>query len=602
MTSPTTRPRNRPRREGSRRRRCGGAVLVPPRPADPGDLPGRSEVEWLREQEALIEEARRRARRRRQRYGALALLGGTVIVVVGFVRVGGVDPRDVSGISAPFGQGAPSRAALAPAPGNRYSEAPLISADGRFLAFDSHASNLVAGDTNGRNDVFVRDRTSRKTTRVSVRTGGEQGNDASYLRAISDDGRFVVFSSYASNLVAGDTDGCNGERLTCSDVFVRDRMSGKTTRVSVGNGGKLANGDSSEAAISADGRFVVFSSYASNLIAGDTNKCVQKYLGGAALSSRRYSCADVFVRDRATGRTERVSVSGRDLQANGQSGLRGLAISADGRFVAFGSEASNLVASDTNKECFSPIVRAHYSNDRVRYNCGDVFVRDRMTGRTTRASVGSGGKQANGASYEPSISADGRFVAFSSEASNLVAGDIDSCPGMNCPEVFIRDRVTGKTTRVSLSSDGKQVSGPSSEPSISADGRYVAFSSYAAGLVAADTNTCVTVGQREKFACRDVFVRDRATGRTERVSVSSAGEQANGYSDNPTISADGHFVTFSSAASNLVHGDTNNLRDVFARDRATGTTSLVSIRQTRPARLGRSGRAPSSPRLGDESN
>ena len=171
----------------------------------------------------------------------------------------------------------------------------MISADGRFLAFDSHASNLVAGDTNERNDVFVRDRLSGKTTRVSVRTGGEQGNEASYLRAISADGRFVVFSSYASNLVAGDTAGCNGERLTCSDVFVRDRVTGKTTRVSVGSGGEQANGNSGEAAISADGRFVAFSSYASNLVAGDTNKCVQKYLGGTAPSAisrvRTCSCA-----------------------------------------------------------------------------------------------------------------------------------------------------------------------------------------------------------------------------------------------------------------------------------------------------------------------
>ena len=558
------------------------AVGAPARPPGNGDLRNRSTVEWLREQEALIEEARRRARRRRQRYGALALLGVTVTIVVGFVRIGGVDPRDVSGISAPFGQGAPSRAALASVPGNRYSEAPLISADGRLLAFHSHASNLVAGDTNGRNDVFVRDRTSGKTTRVSVRTGGEQGNEASFLQAISDDGRFVVFSSYASNLVARDTDGCNGELLTCSDVFVRDRVTGMTTRASLGSGGKQANGNSGEAAISADGRFVAFSSYASNLVAGDTNICAWKYLGGTA--PRRYPCADVFVRDGATGKIERVSVSSRDTQANGDSGLRGLAISGDGRYIAFVSDASNLVAGDTNKECISPIVRAHYPNDRVHYNCGDVFVRDRVTGKTARASLGSGGKQANGASYEPSISADGRVVAFSSEASNLVAGDTNGCP-RSCPDVFVRDRVTGKTTRVSLSRDGKQVSGPSFEPSISADGRYVAFSSSAAGLVADDTNTCGTIGRRETFACRDVFVRDRATGRTERVSVSSAGEQANGYSDNPTISAGGHFVAFSSAASNFVHGDTNNLRDVFARDRATGTTSLVSIRQTRPSRV-----------------
>jgi Tol biopolymer transport system component len=600
MSSAKTRPSSRARPEVSRRERRGVTVRAPSRPPGDGNLCDRSAVDWLREQEALIEEARRRARRRRQRYGTLALLGATAAVVVGFVRVGGVDPRDVSGIPAPFGQGAPSRAALTPAPGNRYSEAPLISADGRFLAFDSHASNLVADDTNGRNDVFIRDRTSGKTTRVSVRTGGEQSNDASYLRAISADGRFVVFSSFASNLVAGDTDRCNGERLSCSDLFVRDRATEKTTRASVRSGGKQANGNSGEAAISADGRFVAFSSYASNLVPGDTNICVQKHLGGTA--PRRNPCADVFVRDRATGKIERVSVSSRDKQANGDSGLRGLAISGDGRYVAFGSDASNLVAGDTNKECLSPFVRAHYSNDRVHYNCGDVFVRDRRSGKTTRASVGSGGKQLNGTSYEPSISADGRFVAFSSEASNLVVGDTNSCSRLNCPDVFVRDRVTGKTTLVSLSSDGTQVNGPSSEPSISADGRYVAFASFGATLMADDTNTCATVGRKERSACQDVFVLDRATGKTERVSVSSAGEQANGYSANPTISADGHFVTFSSAASNLVHGDTNNLRDVFARDRATGMTSLVSIRQTRPVRLGEPGRTPSGPRLGHGSD
>ena len=548
-------------------------VRTPPRPPRVDDRRDRSPAEAPREQEALIAEARRRARRRRQGYAALALFGVASILAIGLARVGGGNPRGAGGASGPMGPGTASRAALAP--GNRYSEAPLISADGRFLAFDSHASNLVAGDTNERNDVFVRDQPSGKTARVSVGTGGEQGSDASYLRAISADGRFVVFSSYASNLVGGDTDGCSGERSPCSDVFVRDRMSGKTTRVSVGSGGKQANGSSGEAAISANGRFVAFSSYASNLVAGDTNKCVQKY--PTAPSARRYPCADVFVRDRATGKTERVSVSSRDTQANGDSGQRGLAISADGRYVAFDSEASDLVAGDTNKECLSPILRAHSANDRVHYNCDDVFVHDRATGKTTRVSVSSDGKQASGASSEPSISADGRFVAFSSEASNLVAGHANSCGRMNCPEVFVRDRATGKTERVSVSSDGKQAGGPSSEPSISADGRYVAYSSYAANLVADDTNSCATVGQREKFACRDVFVRDRATGKTERISVSSGGEQANGYSDNPTISADGHLVTFSSAASNLVNGDTNNLRDVFARERATGTTSLVSI-------------------------
>jgi Tol biopolymer transport system component len=533
-------------------------VRVPPRPPGPDDLGDRSAVEALREQQALIEEARRRARRRRQRYAVFALLGvGVAAGAIGFARVGGHSRgAGASGGSVPSGQGPASRTVLTA--GNRYSEAPSINADGRFLAFDSHASNLIAGDTNERNDVFVRDRLGGKTTRVSVRTGGEQGSDASYVRGISADGRFVVFSSYASNLVAGDTDECNGRGpVSCSDVFVRDRMTGKTTRVSVGIGGKQANGNSGEAAISADGRFVAFSSYASNLVAGDNNNCVKKYPG-------RYPCADVFVHDRATGKTERVSVSSGGAQANGDSGRGRLAISANGRYVAFVSDASNLVAGDTNHECFD-------SNDRVHYNCGDVFVRDRATEKTTRVSVSSGGTQANGASSEPSISADGRFVTFSSAASNLVAGDTSSCVRMNCSDVFVRDRATGKTTLVSASSGGTQANGPSSEPSISADGRFVAFSSYAANLVAGDTSSCA------RMNCSDVFVRDRATGQTTRVSVSSAGKQANGSSDNPSISADGHVVAFSSAASNLVNGDTNKLRDVFVRDRAAGTTSLVSI-------------------------
>jgi Tol biopolymer transport system component len=568
MNSLRTRPSNRPRRDRIRRR-SDVAVRTPSRRPWLGNSGDHlAAFDW---HQALIEEARRRARRRRQRFAVLALLGGaTIALVLGLVRGSGVDQRQVSSGSDPSGQGgAAAKAAMAP--GNRYSEAPLISADGLVVAFDSHASNLVAGDTNGRNDVFVRDRRSGKTTRVSVRTSGEQSNDASYLRAISDDGRFVVFSSYASNLVAGDTAGCsNGASLTCSDVFVRDLISGETTRASLGSGGKQANGNSGEAAISANGRFVAFSSYASNLVAGDTNKCVKKYPKGISASASRYECADVFVRDRATSKIELVSVSSRATQANGDSGLRGLAISGNGRYVAFASEASNLVAA----------AGARCTEARLaRVTCSDVFVRDRVTGETTRVSVGNGGEQANGASYEPSISADGRFVAFTSEASNLVVGDTNSCPRLGCPDVFVRDRAIGKTTRVSLSSDGKRLSGPSFEPSISADGRYVVF---AATLVVDGAKTCAAVAQRETVACRDVFVRDRATGKTERVSVSSAGEQANGYSDNPAISADGRFVIFSSAASGLVFGDTNNLRDVFARDRAAGTTSLVSLARTRP--------------------
>ena len=384
------------------------------------------------------------------------------------------------------------------------SEGPSISADGRFVAFYSSAANLVASDTNGARDVFVRDRKTGKTTRVSVDSHGAQGNGDSEGPSISTDGRFVAFYSLASNLVAGDT---NGVR----DVFVRDRKTGKTTRVSVNSHGAQTKRDSIVRSISADGRFVTFDSTAGNLVGGDTN-----------------GVGDVFVRDRKTGKTTRVSVDSHGAQANGESFAA--SISADGRFVAFLSSASKLVGGDTN-------------------GARDVFVRDRKARKTRRVSVDSHGAQGKGASFVPSISANGRFVAFSSVASNLVGGDTNTVS-----DVFVRDRKTGKTRRVSVDSHGAQGNGDSLIPSISADGRFVAFYSDAANLVAGDGN-----------AAGDGFVRDRKAGRTKRVSVASHGTQGNGASFPPSISADGRFVAFTSLANNLVAGDTNGASDIFAR-------------------------------------
>jgi Tol biopolymer transport system component len=226
--------------------------------------------------------------------------------------------------------------------------------------------------------------------------------------------------------------------------------------------------------------------------------------------------------------TVRVSVSSSDTQANSRS--MSPAISADGRYVAFESYASNLVAGDTN--------------DRR-----DVFVGDRVTGTTERVSVSSSGTQANSRSMSPAISADGRYVAFNSDARNLVAGDTN-----RAQDVFVHNRSTGTTRRVSKSSSGTQANQRSSTGGISADGRYVAFESWASNLVAGDTNDR-----------SDVFVRDRATGTTQRVSVSSAGTQANQGSWDPAVSADGRYVAFGSYASNLVAGDTNDVGDVFLR-------------------------------------
>ena len=393
------------------------------------------------------------------------------------------------------------------------SHSSAISADGRYVAFSSDAGNLVAGDTNFRPDVFVHDRQSRQTSRVSIGSGGAQANGFSESAAISADGRYVTFISRASSLVAADTNGWG-------DVFVHDRQSGQTALVSVANDGTQANSENYGPAISADGRFIAFYSGASNLVSGDTNGTL-----------------DVFVRDRQTGQTGRVSVAAGGTQGTGLSADP--AISADGRYVTFLSSAPNLVSGDTNE-------------------MADVFVHDRATGQTDRVSVAMDGTQANGgsATYSSAISADARFVTFSSSASNLVAGDTNGAS-----DVFVRDRDTGQTTRVSVASEGTQASGSVGYevPSISATGRYVAFSSWASNLVHGDVNSRP-----------DVFVHDRDTGRTTRVSVGPAGTQAIGTSNtasSPAISADGRHIAFSSNAPNLVARDTNNGTDVFVHDR-----------------------------------
>jgi Tol biopolymer transport system component len=201
---------------------------------------------------------------------------------------------------------------------NGESSRPALSADGRFVAFDSEADNLVSGDTNGTTDIFVRDRKTGTTTRVSLGPHGAQANGGSGDSSLSADGRYVAFDSGASNLVPGDTNEVH-------DVFVRDRKTGKTARVSVGPRGAQANNVSFDPSISADGRFVVFYSNASNLVPGDTN-----------------DTWDVFVHDRKTGRTTRASLFGQSTITFRP------AISADGRYVAFSSEAGNLVPGDTN--------------------------------------------------------------------------------------------------------------------------------------------------------------------------------------------------------------------------------------------------------------
>jgi Tol biopolymer transport system component len=394
-----------------------------------------------------------------------------------------------------------------------------ISASGRFVAFSTPASNVVPQDTNGDWDVFVHDRATGQTERVSVTSSGAQadngGGGAFEPLSLSADGRFVLFQSGANNLVL-DPNGF------LDRVYVHDRVTGLTENVSVSSAGVQANESSDPGAISANGRFVAFTSTANNLVRGDTN-------GGRAPGDWTN---DVFVHDRVSGRTERVSVSSRGVQGNGPSVLRGPSISANGRYVAFWSKASNLVPGDTD----GPDANA--------------FVHDRVTGRTSLVSRSSNGAKANKGSRTAGISGDGRFVVFVSKATNLGRRDNDG----DAFDVFVRDRDTGRTRQVSLARDGGRTTKDSRAAGISPDGRFVLFNSGAPNLVPGDTNGQV-----------DVFVYDRRTGQNRRVSVTATGRQTNTGSTAWGISSRGRFVAFGSAAANLVPGDTNGRPQAFVR-------------------------------------
>jgi Tol biopolymer transport system component len=361
-------------------------------------------------------------------------------------------------------------------PANDFSFRPALNADARFVAFASFASNLVPDDTNATFDVFVRDRAAAQTARVSLANGGDQPDGPSASPTLSADGRFVAFASDATNLVAGDTN-------QTTDVFVRDTVAGTTGRVSVSSTGAQANGPSFAPSLSADGRWVAFHSTATNLVASDTN-----------------GTSDIFVFDRATSQLTRVTKSG--TQGNGDSWDP--AVSGDGRFVAFASHATNLVSGDTN-------------------NARDVFVWDRTTAQITRVSVTSSGGQANKASGAPAISSNGNLVAFESDATNLVASDSNSAA-----DVFVRDRSAGQTTRVSVSSAGGQGSGASFAPTMSGDGRFVAFVSEAANLVSGDANGVRDVFLRDRSGSQTSRVSVASDGQSSADQASAAPSLSSG--------------------------------------------------------------------------
>jgi len=405
---------------------------------------------------------------------------------------------------------------------------PAISASGRFVAFESDATNLVPDDTNRLTDGFVRDRKTGTTERVSVGAHGAQakgGSYGSFGAAISADGRYVAFASDDTNLVPDDTN-------DLIDVFVHDRLTGTTERVSVATGGGQATGGNYTGllpSISANGRFVAFEAEADNLVPNDTN------------FSR-----DVFVHDRVTGRTERVSINSNGTQA--EVGCEYPTISATGRFVAF--------ATTEGSDRRLPKARRPSPPGGLLSSPYGIFLHDRQTGRTEEVDLGPHGARGSTAAVDGSggsiaVSKDGRFVAFDTDATNLVEGDTN-----DTVDVFLRDRKLGRTKRISVGPGGVQGDGGSYAVTMSRDGRFLAFASDATNLVKGDTN-----------GVTDIFFRDLVTGARERVSVGPRGEQANNYSYDAAISAEGRVVAFSSDASNLVPRDTNEHRDVFVHPR-----------------------------------
>ncbi|MXQ13887.1 hypothetical protein GR328_20975, partial [Microvirga makkahensis] len=331
--------------------------------------------------------------------------------------------------------------------GNQNSTSVQLSADGRYAVFASHATNLGSGGPTS-SDIFWKDLVTGEVRLVSsAQWTGADGN--SYAPQISADGRYVLFESSATNLVPGDP--------ASQDIFLKDVVTNAIVRVSASASGEGGNASSFNAQFTPDGRFVVFESRADNLVAGDTNGDL-----------------DVFVKDLTTGAISRASTDANGGEGDGDS--LNARISADGRYVFFQSDAA-LVPGDTGTF--------------------DIFRKDLTDGSIVKVSASANGEGGNGNSFFASVSADGRYVTFTSQATNLVPGDPSGFPG----DVFLKDLQTGAIARLSVRADGSEGDGNPGldlRSQISADGRYVAFQS-SSRLVPGD----------EDFAS-DIFLVDAA--------------------------------------------------------------------------------------------
>lgn len=407
-------------------------------------------------------------------------------------------------------------------PGNNDSFTPAVSADGRFVAYSSRASNLVPDDTNNTDDVFVHDRTTGTIERVSVSNSGAQGNFQSVHPSISADGRFVAFESEATNLVPNDTNG-QTDRSAGVDIFVYDRTTRTMERASLTENGSQVNRASRNPSISGDGRYIAFSSGGNNLISGF-----------------RSGEVNVYVRDRIDGTIVGVSVPFSIVPSN-RASLNPV-ISQDGNFVAFEFSVS---LNDGNRS----------------FKYRDIYLFNRVTRAVERITGSKAGREADGTESElPAISGDGRYVVFQSKSEDLDFYDVNAKR-----DIFLYDRLTGVTRRISASPSGvEQLFEDSIHPAISGDGRFVAFQSRIANFVEPDTNGSI-----------DVFVKDLLTGRMMLKSGAPGGTGGNGDATLPALSGDGQVVAFLSRSSNLGTGDDSFRSHVFAS--VTGLAGISTL-------------------------
>ncbi|WP_053764206.1 S8 family serine peptidase [Streptomyces sp. AS58] len=408
---------------------------------------------------------------------------------------------------------------------------PEVSDDGQVVAFTSQASNLVPGDTNGSLDIFVNDRRAQTTHRVSVATGGAQGNDFSLTPTLSGDGRHVGFNSAATNLVPGDT---NGQ----TDAFVHDRSTGTTERVSVASDGTPGNGLSSPPSLSGDGRYAVFHSDADNLVPRDTNNDTDVFLHDRRTGTTvRISQARSGEPAQGNSREQSVSADGRYVAFQSTAGdiVPGDTDGLADVFVHDRETGTTTLAGRPDGENTSPKISADghviaFSND------GQLHVHDLRTGAMEQVSVSGGGQTAGSWSFGASLSGDGTKVAFFSYAADLTRDDTNGRS-----DIFVRDRTAGTTTRISGGPEGAEGDGSSYMASMSGDGRHVAFESTSANLVGDDTNRHSDVfvhdlyaGPDPRFALDDLSVSPSRVrpGAPVRVTarVKNVGEKAGTYS------------------------------------------------------------------------